>query len=856
MRSLTTALIALALGVLLAPLAAISASAAPATRYVGVGQAYSSINSAIQASANGDTVQVNDGTYTENINIVGRYVFLRGNVSNPAAVVVQSAGAINNLSASPLFLQNIPLSGVHTMEVAGFTFTGGNVAEGQGGGITIDNASPTIHHNRVIGNTAGSGYGGGIAVTRNSNPFIYSNEISGNHAFKGGGGIFAVNGSAPVIVNNTITANTTSGVVITDGGASGGGVYLENIVGNNAAHISPVLLGNTITGNTAAFAGGGVMMRTGIAAVLESNVIDDNDAPYGGGVHIETGGAGPTLWGNTITSNTSTADPSHGAPGAGGGVAIYDDSTPTITNNTITGNSATLYGGGIVSQEGANSTVTGNIISDNATNTLESNADGGGIYVAKSTMIITNNQIDNNGADLGGGIAVLDEGRATIVNNTIVKNDQQSVAGGAIFISPSGTVVSVVNNVLTENQGFAIFEARSQAGQPKARIDNNLFGTPDSSSDSGLGFYYSYLASNGSQKVTTAAALNSDSAVDAAANRDGAIGFTNLGAGDFSITSGSDAVNHATTVSVPAITVDIRAVARSTLDIGAYEYSASPVSTLAPSLFGDAEVSKFVNATTGSWGPLPASSYGYQWQVDGADVAGENNANFSPRLNDVGLTSNATVTVTKYGVYNRSQSTAVSAPIVRGEYFADVPSTSAFSSNIAWMATQNISTGTANSPYAPLYKPADSVSRQAMAAFLYRLSNSSFTAPVDPTFADVDSTKPFYTEIEWMADAGISVGTEQPSGKPLFKPADPVSRQAMALFLARYVGVDVSIPPTELSFDDVPLNASTASSIAWMKEAGISTGTAQTTGLPLYKPLDPVSRQAMAAFLFRVDQLP
>jgi len=36
----------------------------------------------------------------------------------------------------------------------------------------------------------------------------------------------------------------------------------------------------------------------------------------------------------------------------------------------------------------------------------------------------------------------------------------------------------------------------------------------------------------------------------------------------------------------------------------------------------------------------------------------------------------------------------------------------------------------------------------------------------------------------------------------------------------------------------------------------ISTGTAQPSGLPLYQPSGPVSRQAMAAFLFRLDALP
>jgi hypothetical protein len=95
----------------------------------------------------------------------------------------------------------------------------------------------------------------------------------------------------------------------------------------------------------------------------------------------------------------------------------------------------------------------------------------------------------------------------------------------------------------------------------------------------------------------------------------------------------------------------------------------------------------------------------------------------------------------------------------------------------------------------------------------------------------------------------------QPSGKPLYKPVDPVSRQAMALFLARYDHVDVSTPPATQSFADVATNGFGAAAIGWMAQTGISTGTAQPSGLPLYKPVDPVSRQAMAAFLYRLAHM-
>jgi len=188
--------------------------------------------------------------------------------------------------------------------------------------------------------------------------------------------------------------------------------------------------------------------------------------------------------------------------------------------------------------------------------------------------------------------------------------------------------------------------------------------------------------------------------------------------------------------------------------------------------------------------------------------------------------------------------------------FADVPDpASGFYASIEWMATSGISTGTPQASGKPLFKPSDAVSRQAMAQFLLRLSGATFEPPAEPTFADVPTNHPFYLAIEWMAAQGISTGTPQPEGKPLFKPADPVSRQAMASFLARYAHADTSIPPTQQSFADVPLDAPTAAAIAWMAETGISTGTSQGVGLPLFKPADPVSRQATSLFLFRAAAL-
>lgn len=118
--------------------------------------------------------------------------------------------------------------------------------------------------------------------------------------------------------------------------------------------------------------------------------------------------------------------------------------------------------------------------------------------------------------------------------------------------------------------------------------------------------------------------------------------------------------------------------------------------------------------------------------------------------------------------------------------FADVPPSSGYYAAVQWMYSEGISTGSPNPAGGlPLYKPLDAVSRQAMAQFLIRASDVVFVPGATPHFADVPTTSSAYGAIEWMWYTGISTGTPQPSGLPLYKPLDPVSRQAMAQFLYR-----------------------------------------------------------------------
>jgi len=177
--------------------------------------------------------------------------------------------------------------------------------------------------------------------------------------------------------------------------------------------------------------------------------------------------------------------------------------------------------------------------------------------------------------------------------------------------------------------------------------------------------------------------------------------------------------------------------------------------------------------------------------------------------------------------------------------FVDVPPGHPFAQHVRWMAQAGITTGYSDGTY----RPNGAINRDAMAAFLYRYANAAlegYTPPDTAMFSDVPMDHPFYTEISWLAETGITRGYSDGT----FRPSSPVNRDAMAAFLYRFDAADeYYLPPDYSYFDDVPLDHQFFTEIAWMADAGISTGWPDFT----YRPGLPIARDAMAAFLYRFD---
>jgi hypothetical protein len=174
--------------------------------------------------------------------------------------------------------------------------------------------------------------------------------------------------------------------------------------------------------------------------------------------------------------------------------------------------------------------------------------------------------------------------------------------------------------------------------------------------------------------------------------------------------------------------------------------------------------------------------------------------------------------------------------------FSDVDELHPFFWEIQWLVDDGIANGYDDGTF----RPAEPVSRQAAAAFLYRYAGEPVVPEGAPTFDDVPEDHPFFDAISWMAAMEITTG--YPDGN--FLPAEPVSRQAQSAFLYRYDD-EPEVPLGAPTFVDVPEDHAFFEEISWMAAVGITTGYEGD----VFLPENPVTRQATAAFLYRYDNL-
>lgn len=148
--------------------------------------------------------------------------------------------------------------------------------------------------------------------------------------------------------------------------------------------------------------------------------------------------------------------------------------------------------------------------------------------------------------------------------------------------------------------------------------------------------------------------------------------------------------------------------------------------------------------------------------------------------------------------------------------FADVPAGHPFEGPIADLAAVGVSTGFPNCTF----RPGAPVTRGAMAAFLHRLDGWDDAQRPVPPFPDVPASYDFVPEVAWLAERGLAEG--YPDGT--FRPAAPVSRQAAASFLYRLAGSPPVTVPATARFADVGADHRFAEAITWLAANDVARG--------------------------------
>ena len=170
--------------------------------------------------------------------------------------------------------------------------------------------------------------------------------------------------------------------------------------------------------------------------------------------------------------------------------------------------------------------------------------------------------------------------------------------------------------------------------------------------------------------------------------------------------------------------------------------------------------------------------------------------------------------------------------------------------NIEAIADLGITRG-CNPPLGDRFCPAQTVTRAEMAAFLIRaMGEEANLPPFRGYFPDVSRGEWYTPYVERLYEVGVTTGFQDGS----YRPAAPVSRAEMSVFLVRAFGLSGGLQPAIGLFADVPPDAWYASHAELIYRQGITRGcVADPLG---YCPTVGVHRDEMASFQARALGVP
>ncbi len=311
-------------------------------------------------------VFVNEGTYVERINLIGKAVQL----------IAQGPGTIIDGNSNGTVIKCISGEKSDTI-ISGFTVINGTgtLAFGQlrGGGLYADDSNPTVTGCTFRNNSAY--YGGGVYMNSGVDEQTISECTFDNNTSSFGGGLYNFYSPSQSISECKFTNNRAE--------EHGGAIYSFASSGLN-----PRITDCEFARNSATFQGGAVYNSVCDATITRSLFVNNFAGDRGGGIFSVSG-------------------------------------DPTISNCEFRVNRSGSIGGGVYS--GYSRTFESKI-TNCAFVANHAAAEGGGLYVEHSGPLVTNCTFIQNSAPIGGAVRNEDQSFSTIANSVLWRNNGSEIS--------------------------------------------------------------------------------------------------------------------------------------------------------------------------------------------------------------------------------------------------------------------------------------------------------------------------------------------------------------------------------------------------------------------------------------------
>ena len=376
------------------------------------GQDHTTIQAAVNAANDSDTIIVYPGTYVENVD-VNKSVNISSQSGNPDDTHVQAANS--NDHVFNVTRNNVTISGFTATGATGF-LKAGIFLDGVQNNVISDNnlSNNTIgiilissSNNKLSNNTANSNFLEGIVLRVSNNNTMNNNTASNNFI----GIVLDESSNNNTLNNNTANSNNNSGIVLER--SSNNTLNNNNENSNKGSGISlEACDNNTLNNNTAnSNLENGIFLSQSSNNTLNNNNASNNDR----GIVLDSSSNDNTLNNNNASNNIV-------------GIRLADSSNNTLNNNTA-----------------------------------NSNNDEGIVLIFSSNNTLSNNTASNN----DDGIELFDSSNNKLSNNTASNNNDLG-----ILLNRFSNNNTLNSNVICNNSAFGI---RLLSNSDNNNIYNNYF---------------------------------------------------------------------------------------------------------------------------------------------------------------------------------------------------------------------------------------------------------------------------------------------------------------------------------------------------------------------------------------------